>query len=85
MDCVKKRFDNRKEADDTIRKIQDALKFGRKVVGRRRQNWNTPNRSYYCEHCNGYHLTSEPMNRLSAEFRDEIKHVDEFKKYLNND
>lgn len=42
-------------------------------------------RIYYCEHCNGYHFTSYDKYNPNNELTSELKHSEQFKKYLSND
>lgn len=65
--CKKSRFDNRKHAEKFINEL-DSIR-----------NPNGLLRAYYCEYCEGYHLTKKPKEH---DKKIKLKHSQEFLKYI---
>lgn len=64
----KSRFDNRKHAERFIEGL-DKIKNDTGVL-----------RPYYCEYCEGYHLTKDP---IAHTIPTKLKHGKEFLKYID--
>jgi hypothetical protein len=64
----KSTYDTKEIADNALQSIRKS----------RHKREHTPVRSYRCEHCNKFHLTSKEEVAVPAK----LKHEQEFKKYL---